>query len=113
MLIEQSRRRFICQCTECQNQSNTATAQLHSHIIEMVALLNEKQRRQFAALMALQFGHGGIQQVAEITGLSRNTIARGRRELKAADFNSRVRVAGAGRKLMEKKSRSCSTPWKR
>ena len=105
MLIEQSLRLFICQCTECQNQSNTATAQLHSHMIELVALLNEKHRRQFAALMALQFGHGGIHQVAEIIGLSRNTIARGRRDLKAADFTSRVRAAGAERKLIEKKRR--------
>ena len=55
--------------------------------------------------MALQFGHGGIKQVAEITGLSRNTIARGKRDLTEADFNSPVRTAGAGRKLTEKKSR--------
>lgn len=104
MTAEQSHRRFLCQCAHCRERPDKTTAQLHSHIIEMAALLNEKHRRQFAALMALQFGHGGVKQVAEITGLSRNTIARGKGELTGADFNSRVRAAGAGRKLTEKKS---------
>ncbi len=104
MSAEQIQRLFLCQCTQCGERPDHTTAQLHSHIIEMAALLNEKHRRQFAALMALQFGHGGIQQVAEITGLSRNTIARGKGDLTAADFNSQVRAAGAGRKLIEKKS---------
>lgn len=81
------------------------TTRLHFHILEMAALLNEKHRRQFAALMALQLGHGGIKQVAEITGLSRNTIGRGRRELSSAEVAARVRRTGAGRTLTEKKSR--------
>lgn len=105
MTIKQIQRLFLCQCTQCLERADRATAQLHSHILEMAALLNEKHRRQFAALMALQFGHGGIKQVAEITGLSRNTIARGKRDLTEADFTSAVRLKGAGRKLTEKKSR--------
>ncbi len=83
MTVEQIQKLFLCQCTRCIGRADNATAQLHSHMIEMAALLNEKHRRQFAALMSLQFGHGGITQVAEITGLSRNTIARGRRDLTA------------------------------
>ena len=72
----------------------------------MVVRLNEKHRRQFAALLACQLGPGGIQQVAEITGLSRNTIARGKREIKQADFTPRVRVPGGGRQRAGKKSRA-------
>ena len=83
MTAEQTQSLFLCQCMQCLERPDSATAQLHSHILEMAALLNEKHRRQFAALMALQFGRGGITQVAEITGLSRNTIARGRRDLTA------------------------------
>lgn len=105
MTVEQMQRLFLCQCTQCLERPDRATAQLHLHILEMATLLNEKHRRQFAALMALQFGHGGIKQVAEITGLSRNTIARGKRDLTQADFTSSVRTAGAGRQLIEKKSR--------
>ena len=104
MTAERIQKLFLCQCTQCLKQAAPATVQLHSQIIEMTALLNEKHRRQFAALMALQFGHGGIKQVAEITGLSRNTIGRGRRDLRAANFNSPVRSKGGGRKLVEKKS---------
>ena len=104
MTGEQLQSSFICQCTQCQQQPHPATAELHANIIEMVARLNEKHRRQFAALMALQFGHGGIEQIAEITGLSRNTIARGKREINAADFNARVRAIGGGRLRAEKKS---------
>lgn len=104
---EQLTRLFICGCSQCQNQPHQATAELHAKIVEMAALLNEKHRRQFAALMALQFGQGGIKQIAEITGISRNTITRGKQELSEADFNERVRAPGAGRHLTEKKSRSC------
>lgn len=101
---EQPPRLFICQCRQCLQQPHNANAQLHAHIIEMVALLNEKHRRQFAALMALQFGHGGIKQIADITGLSRNTISRGKREIKDSDFNLNIRTPGAGRLRTEKKS---------
>lgn len=107
MTREQPTRLFICQCTPCRKQPRQATAELHANIIEMVALRNEKHRRQFAALMALQFGQAGSKQIAEITGISRNTITRGKRELSEADFNERVRAPGAGRRLTEKKSRSC------
>ena len=110
MTAEQIQRLFLCQCTQCLERPDTATAQLHSHILKMAALLNEKHRRQFAALIALQFGHGGIKQVAEITGLSRNTISRGKQDLTQTDFNTPVRAAGAGRKLVEKKSRFCCPP---
>ena len=63
-------------------------------------------------LLALQLGHGGIQAMVEVTGLSRNTIARGRREIKVGEGGGRVRAAGAGRTSVEKKSLSCQPPWK-
>ena len=55
---------------------------------------------------ALRRGHGGIQQVAEITGLHPETISIGRDEL-AKDLQGRptdrVRLPGAGRPRVEKK----------
>lgn len=74
--------------------------------------LDERSRRLFAGLLARQFGRGGKQRVLEITGLSRMTILRGLRECnesQPADLN-RVRCAGGGRKLIEKKhltSKNC------
>jgi len=47
----------------------------------VLAALDERNRRRFAGLWATHLGWGDIQRVAEITGLSRPTIARGRREL--------------------------------
>ena len=78
----------------------------------MVSALNEKERRQFVGLRALQLGYGGIQAMVEVTGLSRNTIARGRPEIKAGNWAGSIRAAGAGRPSVEKKSLSCCPAWK-
>ena len=67
--------------------------------------LDERSRRLFAGLLARQLGHGGIERVLEITGLARVTIRRGLRECdesQPAELD-RVRRAGGGRKLTEKK----------
>lgn len=66
--------------------------------------LNEKQRRILAAAEAKTLGRGGIQRVANITGLSRPTLYRGLRDIdeakgKVVDI-SRVREAGGGRKKL-------------
>ena len=68
--------------------------------------LDERSRRLFAGLLARQFGRGGKQLVLEITGLSRMTIDRGQRECDASQPGEldRVRRAGGGRKLIEKKA---------
>lgn len=66
--------------------------------------LNEKQRRILAAAEAHALGYGGIQQISEITGISRPTLYRGLKDLEEADDKavdiSRVRGPGGGRKKM-------------
>lgn len=74
--------------------------------------LDERSRRLFVGLLARQLGRGGIQRVFEITGLSRVTIRRGLSECKTSQpiEAARIRSAGGGRKLIEKKllaPRSC------
>ena len=66
---------------------------------------DERSRRLFAGLLAKQFGRGGVQRVNEITGLSRGTIRRGVRECESSQPAEldRIRRAGGGRKLVEKK----------
>ncbi len=68
--------------------------------------LDERSRRLFAGLLARQFGRGGRQRVLETTGLSRMTICRGLRECDKSqpEVLERVRRAGGGRKLIEKKA---------
>jgi hypothetical protein len=82
-------------------------AEHHRAINRVLVTLDEKNRRRFVGLLALQWGRGGIQRLNEITGLSRNTIVRGREELqhpRRAPSGLRVRQAGAGRKRVEKNS---------
>jgi hypothetical protein len=81
-------------------------AKEHQAINRVVASLDEKNRRRFVGVLALQWGRGGIARLMEITGLSRNTICRGRVEVQRADRATvgRVRCAGAGRPALEKNS---------
>jgi len=78
--------------------------ELKAAIILFFSLLDEKQRRLYAGLESLKFGHGGNRKLAELLGLDAGTVARGRRELLAQDVEvEHVRRAGAGRKSVEKK----------
>lgn len=107
MTKKQPRSPHVCQCAKCVKDPSSTTAQLHQQINQLAALLNEKERRQFVGLLARQLGRGGVTVMAEVTGLSRNTIRRGQDELGASDFNERVRAKGGGRPLTEKKDRAC------
>lgn len=64
--------------------------------------MNEKQRRILAAAEAEIVGHGGVSVVARATGLSRNTVVAGRRDIKeqgaSAKEAGRIRSPGGGRK---------------
>ena len=70
------------------------------------SLLDEQQRRLYAGLESFQQGHGGDRQLAEALGLDEGTVARGRRELLAAEVQpDRVRRVGGGRPRAEKNAR--------
>ena len=96
----------LCQCAECQQQPTGCLAKVHESINCVLAELNEKNRRLFVGLLALQFGYGGVQHMATVTGMSRVTIRRGRSELTRREVapNERIRAPGGGRKCVEKKS---------
>jgi hypothetical protein len=96
-----------CQCAKCVASLSAATAQLHQQINQLAAMLNEKDRRQFVGLLARQLGRGGVTLMAEVTGLNRNTIMRGQRELVDREFSERVRRKGGGRSSVEKKVPDC------
>lgn len=97
-----------CSCATCQQAPNGAIAQLHASINRVAAALDEKTRRRFVGLRAAHPGHGGVQHLARVTGLSRTTILRGRREIEQLDrpTEGRVRRAGGGRKRVEKNGRA-------
>jgi DNA-binding phage protein len=97
---------YRCSCADCRENSKGSIARDHRAINRVLAMLDERQRRLLAGLLARRHGHGGIVRVAEITGLSRSTIRRGMAELRRGGgvANGRVRKPGGGRKTIEKKS---------
>ena len=69
--------------------------------------LDEQQRRWYVALEAKKLGHGGATLMSQITGMSMDTIRRGRDELDngLADRPvERIRLPGGGRPRVEKNS---------
>ena len=68
----------------------------------ILPLLNERQRRLVGAAMVAGMGRGGQARVAEASGMSRNTLIAGAKELaEGAGAWDRVRRPGAGRKFAE------------
>jgi len=74
--------------------------------------LNEKLRRLFAANEAKVFGHGGITLVHKATGVARNSIKQGLKELSSMNeggvnysASPRIRKVGGGRKASIKKDK--------
>jgi len=68
--------------------------------------LSEKDRRRFAALEAIQLGHGGIRSIAKVLACDPQTVQDGMRELTQLPDDpagSRVRKPGGGRKKTEVK----------
>lgn len=78
--------------------------ELKAAIILFFSLLDERQRRLYAGLESLKFGHGGDRRIADLVGLDPSTVALGRRQLLSQDVErERVRKQGGGRKPLEKK----------
>ena len=81
----------------------TVVEWIRGKYVALVAELDERGRRRWAAIEAVSLGWGGIAAVAEATGISDRTIRNGVRELKAADSlqGDRQRRPGAGRRARE------------
>jgi hypothetical protein len=70
-------------------------------------VMDERMRRQWAAAEAISLGWGGVSTVAVATGMSRNTVDVGVREIRArtrgrhkAMVSKRIRRVGGGRKAI-------------
>lgn len=73
-------------------------------VVLFCSMLDERQRRLYAGLESLKLGHGGNTYIASLLGMDPHTVARGRQELISGDLSSKkVRTAGGGRLLQEKK----------
>ena len=66
-----------------------------------MASLNERQRRQYAALEANAIGWHGVTKVSEALNINPHTIRRGQKELASSEQHqgsSPIRHSGGGRK---------------
>jgi hypothetical protein len=77
----------------------------------MKAELDERACRYWAATEALELGHGGIQAVAEATGLGERTVRRGCEQLRQGDDGTasgvrRIRKPGGGRKALTERDQN-------
>ena len=85
----------------------------------LVALMDERMRRQWAAAEARAYGWGGVDAVSCATGLSPHTIRKGGRELELrsacpdAPFPGRLRAPGAGRKCCTEADRELAVALER
>ncbi len=102
------RRLHACTCATCQQQPYSGEARHHKAINRVLATLDERNRRRFAGLLALQRGHGSILPLSQITGLSRHTIRRGKAEIEHQRPKATwpLRRPGGGRPRVEKNSRA-------
>ena len=64
----------------------------------MASVLDERARRLWASAESVAIGYGGDALVSAATGVARETIRKGRREVaRGVDATARIRRAGAGR----------------
>ena len=96
-----------CECPNCQQPVDHPDKELHQQMNLFLSRLDEQQRRWYVALEAKKLGHGGATLLSQITGMSVDTIRRGRDELDNALADrpaDRIRLPGGGRPRVEKKS---------
>jgi hypothetical protein len=96
-----------CTCETCQRHPHSKLAKEHKAINRVLLGLDERNRRRFIGVLASQ--RGDISELSHITGLSRNTIYRGQKEVEHPRRNpaSGVRRPGGGRPTVEKNNPDC------
>jgi hypothetical protein len=107
-LANKKSRRLVhaCECPRCRQYPNGRVAREHRALNRLIAASDERTRRLLAGFLARKHGKGGIALLARITGLDRDTVARGRSELRQPFRSSgRIRRPGAGGQRVEKKAR--------
>ena len=70
--------------------------------VAVAPVLDERSRRRWAAVESTAIGYGGDALVSSATGLARETIRKGRREIARGEApTGRIRAPGAGRSGIE------------
>ena len=81
--------------------------ELKAALIIFISTLNEKQRRLYAGFESLKVGYGGDTQIAELLGIDKRTVAKGKMELLSGEVDvDAIRKTGGGRKQIKKNSKN-------
>ena len=90
----------------CGMQDRATIRRIRVKYRSLAGMMDERMRRQWAATEAVDLGWGGVTAVAHATGLARNTVLVGTRELlerrahPRAAISLRIRRVGGGRKAL-------------
>ena len=98
-----------CECANCQRPGDHLGKELHHQMNLLLSRLDEQQRRWYVAPGAKRLGRGGMSLMSQVTGMSVDTIRRGRDELDnelAGRPVGRIRFPGGGRPPVEKNGRA-------
>ena len=108
MPIQAQRAIHHCPCPRCRRHPSSRITQEHLAINRLLATLDEKNRRRLVGLLAIQGGPRSRLPLSQVTGLSRNTMRRGKQEIEQQKLKAspRIRRTGAGRPAVEKNSRA-------
>jgi hypothetical protein len=88
--------------SSCMRRDDDLEATIVAKFSVMAPVLDERARRLWAA-ESVAIGYGGDALVSAATGVARETIRKGRRELaRGAAVTTRIRRAGAGRPVLDK-----------
>ena len=91
-------------CDKCRMHDATIVERIRRKFQSLDAVLDERSRRQWAATEVQELGYGGVACVSKATGMARDTIYFGLRELEYRQqhpeepVSPRLRSEGAGRK---------------
>lgn len=97
-----------CECAICQSGEDAAVMAHHRHINLVLSRLEDAERRWYVASLSSGPNAPSDAVLAQISGLSEKTIARGRDELDSnlsGMESGRQRRSGGGRPRAEKKPR--------
>ena len=105
-MAKKKRKLHHCSCEICERHPHSKIAKEHKAINRVLLGLDERNRRRFIGMLAGQ--RGNVTELSQITGLSRNTIYRGQREVEHPRRNpaSGVRRRGGGRMTVEKNNQA-------
>ena len=73
------------------------SAGVERQMVTLYGSLSEKDRRRYAAVEAVKFGHGGVQYIADLFGCDPHTIRHGAQDIEqlpADEAAGRVRKKG-------------------